>query len=133
MTGVWGSDRSWHPLDDWIEREVLKPDFEWWSAESENIELLFDDAMLIWALEYAWEASGGQPSGKNWFPKSNFGWRRRHWAEDRVWDVRFGSASEQRDEWPPLRAGLFGGTSASFERLWAAMLEDRRSSSRYLG
>jgi len=133
MTAVWGSDRSWHPPDDWIERAVLLPDFTWWSAERESVEVLFDDTMLIWALQYAWDTSEGQPTGKSWFPKSNFGWRRRHWAEDRVWDVRFGAAAEQGDEWPPLKAGLFGGTPASFERLWAAMLDDRRTGSRYQG
>lgn len=99
-------------------REV--PDLAGSAADYED---LFDRFEVMAALALVDQSRPGdfKPDEIPWLPLGRFAWRlgSRRAAALQAW---FNEANAERDEWPPIAAGLFGGSFRRFEQLRGALV-----------
>ena len=83
---------------------------------------LFDrfEVMAAFALLDQSMPGDFKPDDVSWMPPGRFVWRIRHRQATALitWLDR---ADAERDQWPPIAAGLFGGSFARFQKLRAAL------------
>jgi hypothetical protein len=110
------------PIPDWLHR-ILKPMFREQFPDEEEYDEAFDATEIILGIvddDLANERFKGQPtsplhSRTGWFGRA--GWRWRHHRDNPVQALADELAADGLS-WPPLKAGLFGG---SVERATAAI------------
>ncbi len=79
----------------------------------EEYEAAFDRFEVLLSMEYASQRAGDQISHV-WGPIGRFGWKAHGDADQSPLHRIIGEAKKLGESWPPIRAGLFGG---SVERL----------------
>jgi len=72
-------------------------------------EHLFDRFELLYALSYA------DLTDRKWGPPGRFGWKYSHtFGSPDPFTVLVEEAKREADQWPPVRAGMFRGSSQRF-------------------
>jgi hypothetical protein len=86
----------------------LQPPLEDLLFLGRSYESLFDRFEILLALCYA------DAENRPWGPPGRFGWKHSRGHGGNPYDALLVEAREQRDEWPPVKAGLFKRSSARF-------------------
>jgi hypothetical protein len=90
-----------------------------------SYEPLFDRFEILFALECSnKEVAKGNVA---WVPPGRFAWKYRRDRLGNPFDQLVDEANEQGDNWTPVRAGLFNGSHAQFEKVAAAYKSDMQS------
>jgi len=83
-----------------------------------NYETYFDRFEVLLALEYAhMDTLGGR--ARVWGPPGRFAWKLRREVASSPFHRITAEAEAQGDAWPPIRAGLFGGSAQRFQEISA--------------
>jgi len=107
-----GHDRNYTPLSDYL-LKILQPKLDDALFLGKNYETAFDAFEVYFAL---CAADARLIGGKDaWGPIGRFGWKRGR--DNSPFDRVISEANAQKSDWPPLKAGLFGG---NFERFRSA-------------
>ena len=109
------------PVSDRV-RDLFAPDVAPLCATPQDYDEIFDRFEMCAALEFGHVHEKGVLSALTWFPVGRFVWRSNDAgrAEATAW---FNSADAQQDAWPPLVAGLFGGSYPRFLQLKKALYD----------
>jgi hypothetical protein len=112
-----GCDRTYTPESDYMQK-TLRPILTELLYLGAGYDQLFDRYEILRALMYADLTGGG------WAPIGRWGTRHLHGMGDATaYTGLRAEAAEKKDQWGPLRAGLFGGSYARFEKT-AAQVEE---------
>lgn len=101
--------RTSFPASHYI-RETLRPNFDKVGVFSTEYEKLFDQAEVLFSLITADAVDGGQIHAEPWLGT----FAKRTWSLDEsntVWAQYLNNCQAEGDAWPPLQAGLFGGST----------------------
>lgn len=102
-----GRERNYTPRSERL-FEILRPVFDATLFLGFEYESYFDEFEVLMALEYA--AHSTRAGGAAWGPIGRFGWKAHRGGR---WDPlhrMIAEATEHGDTWPPLAAGLCGGS-----------------------
>jgi len=88
--------------------EILAPTIEELLFIGKSYERLFDDFEVYSALVYAYVMK------KDWGPIGRFGWKYNRDGLDNPFNRIVEEAKEVKEEWPPLKVGMFNGSLKSF-------------------
>ena len=88
--------------------EILAPTIEELLFIGKSYERLFDDFEVYSALVYAYVMK------KDWGPIGRFGWKYNRGELDNPFNRIVEEAKEAKEEWPPLKVGMFNGSLKSF-------------------
>lgn len=81
-----------------------------------SYERYFDYFEVFWALEYAYQEK--KETGHVWGPVGRFGWKfRRGDTGENPFIELFGEANTLKENWGPIKAGLFGGSFQVFQSI----------------
>jgi hypothetical protein len=109
-------NQHYTPISDYL-CEILFPVLREVISDKSEFEDLFDRFEylygLIYADQYTQEHAASGYSGQGWGPIGRFRWRANS-AQTAIWTAINKEIETLGENWPPLRAGLFGG---SLERL----------------
>jgi Caspase domain len=113
-----GHDRHYAPRSEYLYK-ALQPALEDVFFLGRSYERLFDKFEVLLALVYAdLDVELARAFGRVWGPVGRFGWKfnSRIGGQNPYSELRR-EANQWRDEWPPLKAGLFGGKYDQFENV----------------
>ncbi len=106
-----GHERHHVPMSEYLFK-VLQPKLDDVLFLGKNYENAFDRFEVLFALVVA---DANKQSQRNpWGPVGRFGWKHQHHGDGPLKAI-IEEARSQKDMWPPLRAGLFGGDHVRFE------------------
>lgn len=92
--------------------KILRPMLDELLFLGGGYEEVFDRYEILRALMYADLTDG------SWAPVGRFGWKHYSWGSDgSPFAAVRAEAEQQRDQWGPIRVGLFRGTYARFEHV----------------
>ena len=120
-----GHERQYVPRSEYLFK-LLQPTLDDLLFVGRDYERDFDRFELLLALVHADLAS--QEARGIWGPPGRFGWKFHNHDANPLRDL-IGEAEGQKESWGPLKAGLFGGDYARFERIaseyakWVARLD----------
>lgn len=103
-----GHERNYTPLSEYL-LKILQPKLDDALFLGKNYEAAFDSFEVYFAL-CAGDAALAK-GNRFWCPVGRFGWKRS------VLSRVVKEAESQQDNWPPLKAGLFGGDFARFKKV----------------
>lgn len=112
-----GHDRKHVPRSEHF-FEIMAPTLQELLFLGKEYEKLFDDFEVISALTYA------DAMERDWGPIGRFGWKHGRDAESSPFGRVVKEAEEMKNKWPPLQAGMFGGSVERFSEV-AKNLGDR--------
>lgn len=108
-----GHERHHVPMSEYLFK-VLQPKLDDVLFLGKNYENAFDRFEVLFALVVA---DANRQSQRNpWGPVGRFGWKHHH-NDDGPLKAILEEAKSQKNLWPPLKAGLFGGDYDRFESL----------------
>ncbi|MCL5772674.1 MAG: hypothetical protein M1479_10455 [Actinobacteria bacterium] len=100
-----GKEKNYVPRSEHL-FEILEPTLEKLLFVGKSYELLFDDFEVYSALVYM------EVTGRDWGPIGRFGWKHDH--GDSPFNRVVEEAKEAKEEWLPLRVGMFNGSLERF-------------------
>ncbi|MDO8387441.1 MAG: caspase family protein [Polaromonas sp.] len=107
-----GHERNYTPLSDYL-LKVLQPRLDDALFLGKNYEAAFDTFEVYFAL---CAADARLVNGQDaWGPIGRFGWKRGR--DNSPFERVLKEANAQKSEWPPLKAGLFGGDLERFKKV----------------
>jgi hypothetical protein len=107
-----GHERNYTPLSDYL-LKVLQPKLDDALFLGKNYEAAFDTFEVYFAL---CAADARLVNGQDaWGPIGRFGWKRSR--DNSPLERVLKEANAQKSEWPPLKAGLFGGDLERFKKV----------------
>ena len=110
-----GYERNYAPRSEYLFK-VLQPVLEDLLFLGGSYEHLFDQMEVFYALVYA-DMSETERSGI-WGPPGRFAWKfSGSRGRDNPFSLLRAQADELKDRWPPLQAGLFGGSYERFKKI----------------
>ena len=109
-----GLDRKYVPCSEHV-HDVLNRLLDDVLYLGSDYELSFDTFEILRAIEYA------HLSDRGWGPIGRFGWRIRHDASP--WQKLMTDAQAADDSWPPVAAGLCGGSSVRLKTIAEQLLQ----------
>jgi hypothetical protein len=77
-----------------------------------DYDTAFDQFEVLYALEYAHHYSPTEGTFAFWGPVGRFGWKRPSPLDQLIAEAQTGGTN-----WPPVRAGLFGGSYERFNEV----------------
>ena len=108
-----GHENNFTPLSEYLFK-VLQPKLDDLLFLGKNYEYAFDTFEVFFALVVA---DIRQVRGQHvWGPIGRFGWKNSRGDGSPLGRV-IADARGMKDSWPPLRAGLFGGSSERFNKV----------------
>jgi len=102
-----GYERNYVPRSEYLFKR-LQPPLEDLLFLGRSYESLFDRFEILFALCYA------DADNRPWGPPGRFAWKHSRGLGSNPYRALLVEAGEQRDEWPPVKAGLFNRSSARF-------------------
>jgi hypothetical protein len=111
-----GMERRYTPVSDYLFGLLRKP-----LSQYLPNDIAYQEAFD--RFEYFQCLTCATLSQEAWVPLGAFGWRHRH-SNQSVFDVVDKEIEQLEQSWPPLQAGLFGGTVESFQRA-AVIVEEQ--------
>jgi uncharacterized caspase-like protein len=111
-----GHDRAFVPLSEYLFKNLQAP-IEDLLFLGRSYEQVFDRTEILLALSYA------DLDGSSWYPSGRFSWKhkRRNRDGNSPLTTFFAEATAMQSQWPPLRAGFFGGSQEQLGRHEVAM------------
>lgn len=107
-----GHERNYTPLSDYL-LKALQPKLDDALFLGKNYEAAFDTFEVYFAL---CAADARLVNGQDaWGPIGRFGWKRGR--DNSPLERVLKEANAQKNEWPPLKAGLFGGDQERFKKV----------------
>jgi uncharacterized caspase-like protein len=117
-----GHEKNYTPRSEYL-LKVLQPTLDDLLFLGPDYERHFDRFEVLVALEFA-DQYLAEPSGRAWGPVGRFGWKyRRGYGGNPFLNV-LQEAEKDGSEWPPVRAGLFGGSIERFKKTVAEYSEN---------
>jgi hypothetical protein len=107
-----GHERNYTPLSDYL-LKVLQPKLDDTLFLGKNYEVAFDTFEVYFSLCAADARVANGQDG--WGPIGRFGWKRGR--DNSPLERVLKEAEAQKAEWPPLKAGLFGGDMNRFKKV----------------
>jgi len=101
-----GHDSQHVPFSEHI-YEKLKPLLDQTLYLGSDYDRAFDMFEILYAIEYSYQTGGG------WAPVGRFGWKAARDGSSRLRQI-IEEAATRSGEWPPLAAGLCGGSPEKF-------------------
>jgi len=90
---------------------VCRESLRRYCPDDAEYEALFDRYEYLQGLVHADLRAQGDPDGMIWGPLGRFAWKSRHGADGEVIaKILDDELAQDGGDWPPLRAGLFGGS-----------------------
>jgi hypothetical protein len=122
-TAVYSANNRVTPVSEHL-FNLMKEDLREFACSIEDFEWLFDQFEILCALSYvdASIAFDEDPSAaERWFPVGRFS-RHKSYYDERIKGVDnwVTQAATERDNWPPIAAGMFSGDYNRFSKLLAA-------------
>lgn len=114
-----GHDRYYTPHSEYLFK-ILQPKLDDTFFLGKSYETAFDSFEVLFALAVADIKIAKQ--GSAWGPIGRFGWKHRN-RENGPLAVIINDARTQREAWPPLSAGMFGGNFERFDKVAAEYLK----------
>jgi hypothetical protein len=111
-------ERAFVPLSEYLFKSLQAP-MEDLHFLGRSYEATFDNAEILLALLYA-ELDASEPS-QAWHPPGRFNWKHKRRHGDSPLTEFLAEAKAMGERWPPLQAGLFGGTQDTFAKHEAAI------------
>src|SRR5207247_3986285 len=105
-----GHERNYVAMSEYLFK-LLQPRFDDLLFLGTEYESHFDSFEIMVALEFADELSRSK-GGRIWGPVGRFGWKHK-WGTG-PFQRLVSEGESQGDGWPPIRAGLFGGSISRF-------------------
>ena len=103
---IW-QGKNYVPLSEYL-FEILNPTIKKNLFIGNSYERLFDDYEVFCALVYI------SISGRDWGPIGRFGWKYRNYEENNPFKRIVEEAENEKEDWAPLKVGLFNGSFNSF-------------------
>jgi hypothetical protein len=110
-----GHEKNFVPRSEYIFQSI-QADLEDALLLGKSYESYFDLFEMLWTLVYA------DLKGDAWGPSGRFVWKQRR-RNNPPFDEMVREAKAQGTSWPPLAAGLFGGSLEKFSSAAAAFRE----------
>lgn len=107
-----GHERNYTPLSEYLYK-ILQPRLDDLLFLGKNYDAAFDTFEILLALSVA-DMRLHRDTGA-WGPFGRFGWKQNDSSPP--FDRLIQQAKEQGPAWPPIKAGLFGGSFERFERV----------------
>lgn len=112
-----GHERHYVPRSEYIFK-VLQPPLEDLLFLGRSYELLFDKFEVLFALVYAdLTYEQGNTLSRVWGPPGRFGWKYHSRYPDNPFSKIVTEAAQQKEDWGPVRAGLFQGSYNRFKMI----------------
>lgn len=108
-----GHERHYTPFSEYLFK-ILQPRLDNTFFLGKNYETAFDEFEVIFALAIAdiRRAKGGDV----WGPIGRFGWKHRNRDNGPLARI-VNDARTRKEQWPPIRAGMFGGSFERFDKV----------------
>jgi hypothetical protein len=100
--------------------QLLQQDVPDLAGAPADFEHLLHRFEILAALSRVHQSHPGEINPGAWFPFGPYGYRIRR--KDPAILAWFDQADSERDRWPPIAAGLFGGSYQRFDALRAALM-----------
>lgn len=113
-----GHERQYVPMSEYLYKK-LQPKLDDTFFIGKNYEDAFDTFEMLFALVVA-DIRTLKDRG-TWGPIGRFGWKRRRWNDPLEKLVT--QARQHKGEWPPLKAGMFGGSFERFDNVATAFMD----------
>jgi len=114
-----GHERHYTPLSEYLFK-ILQPRLDDTFFLGKNYETAFDEFEVIFALAIA---DIRQAKGRDvWGPIGRFGWKHRNRDNGPLARI-VNDARNRKEQWPPIRAGMFGGNFERFDKVATEYLE----------
>jgi hypothetical protein len=107
-----GHERNYTPLSEYLHK-IVQPRLDDLLFLGKNYDAAFDIFEILLALSVA-DMRMLRNTGV-WGPFGRFGWKRH--GSSPPFDTLVQQAKQQGSAWPPIKAGLFGGSFDRFERV----------------
>jgi hypothetical protein len=107
-------ERAYTPVNNHLE-EVLREPFREYLPDDDQYRKFFDRFEYLFALVYA--DLFEKQKNRIWAPIGCFGWRYRHESERHISSEIERESTEEGDNWPPIKAGLFEGSVERFQNI----------------
>lgn len=119
-----GYEKKYVPISEYLHRQ-LQPSLDDLLYLGTDYERVFDRFELLFNLTIA----DLYQKRKNhiWAPMGRYAWKYSSWRRDNQPDpfsILFDEAQSLRNDWPPLQAGLFGGSFSQFEKIATTFQEE---------
>ncbi len=104
-----GTEKRHTPHSDYL-YEVMREPLRPWLPDDTQYERAFDNFEYLWCIAHV----DAESQGGGWYIRAPFGafiWRRRHNADNWYQPQAKLAADASDDTWPPLKGGMFGGSS----------------------
>ena len=116
-----GHERHYAPRSEYLFK-VLQPVLEDLLFLGNSYEILFDRFEVFFALVYA-DLTFKEGFGV-WGPPGRFGWKHHSWEPERSpFVIVVKEADQMKNDWPPLRSGLFQSSYERFRKIAADYAE----------
>jgi len=101
--------------------DVTKGELRELAGDMKDFEALFDRFEILVVLSYLHRKAGDDLTDV-WAPVGRFVWRTKKFGPGRdAAESWFSEAQAQQDAWPPVSAGMFGGSYSRFKKLRVAL------------
>lgn len=109
-----GHERQYTPLSEYLFKQI-QPAMDDLFFLGKGYEESFDEFEVLYALVVA--DTGCQAGRHLWGPVGRFGWKFSNDRENSPFARLFAEASSLKELWPPIKAGMFGGSYERFEKV----------------
>lgn len=106
-------ERNYTPISEYLFK-ILQPGLDDLFFLGKGYEAVFDEFELLFALSVA--DLNKQEGSHFWGPVGRFGWKNRDYGTSPLQKLR-NEAALHKDNWGPIKAGMFGGRYERFEEV----------------
>lgn len=110
-----GHEKQYVPRSEYLFK-LLQPQLDELLFLGSDYETHFDRFEILYALEHAYQLSE-EYQGRYWGPVGRFGWKFGRGAHGSPYHMLVAEAEREGASWPPVRAGLFGGSIDRFKEV----------------
>jgi len=110
-----GHERQYTPRSEYL-LKLLQPPLDDALFLGTDYDACFDRFEVLYALEHAHQYSS-EESGRIWGPPGRFAWKEYSSTSGRPFNDAVQEAQKEGSAWPPVRAGLFGGSIDRFKEV----------------
>ena len=110
-----GHERNFVPRSEYMYK-LLQPKLEEELFLGNEYESLFDRFEIFFSLVYA------DIENREWGPMGRFGWKTMQ-TREKIYEDLLKEAEKEKNNWSPLKAGLFNSSYERFKQVWENILK----------